>query len=90
MSSTSSSDLIVSKLKSLPPNRAALLQLKIQELLSREIIGQDKENGDDGSEDDAASDANEDEEETEVTVQVREIASTWVKLVKILLNCLLK
>uniref|UniRef100_A0A8D8TFG5 52 kDa repressor of the inhibitor of the protein kinase n=2 Tax=Cacopsylla melanoneura TaxID=428564 RepID=A0A8D8TFG5_9HEMI len=60
------SELVVSKLKSLPPHRAALLQLKIQKLLSQEIVSLESEGGDEGTEDDAAaSDLNEEEEEVE-------------------------
>uniref|UniRef100_A0A8D8VZN3 Uncharacterized protein n=1 Tax=Cacopsylla melanoneura TaxID=428564 RepID=A0A8D8VZN3_9HEMI len=60
------SELVVSKLKSLPPHRAALLQLKIQKLLSQEIVSLESEGGDEGTEDDAAaSDLEEEEEEVE-------------------------
>ncbi|KAL1459549.1 hypothetical protein WDU94_011518 [Cyamophila willieti] len=63
------SELVVSKLKSLPPHRAALLQLKIQELLSREIVSMENEEVDEGTEDD--SDLNEDEEEVEENGQTK-------------------
>lgn len=48
------SELVVAQLKSLPPNRAAILQLKIQTLLSKAIVGSEED--EEGTEEEALGD----------------------------------
>jgi hypothetical protein len=60
---------VVAKLKSLPANRAALLQLKIQELLSREIVNLEMDEGDNETEEEVCGEQ-EGEEEEEMSLEV--------------------